>query len=273
MRRRDDSEQPLPAFDISAYLDNELSPAERAAFEARMAGNGELAHEVAEMRALKALTRAMPEVTPRRSFAITPEMLAQSKPAAPPVIRPPDQTRGFAPLLVFARAATAAGVAGLGILTITAISFDGGTSAGDTAGGATDLRASAESAMAPMSVDDGSTKSGEGSAGGTSYTSEASATVAALGEATAATSLGSGTVIVPTVQPLAPDTGDEDGRNGNLSQADSTELQYGAADSAALNGDSTNETNWRLLLTIASGILALGGAIGWTAIQRKRGVL
>ncbi len=274
-KRRRDDEQPLPAFDISAYLDNELSPAELAAFEARMAGNGELAHEVAEMRALKALTKAMPEVAPRRSFAITPEMLAEPKPVAAPAKRPPEPARGFAPLLVFARAATAAGVAGLGILTITAISFDGGTSADDAAGGATELRASAESAMAPMSAEDGATKSGEGD-GGSAGALASTATVQAV-DTTSGTPgpvFGSGTVVViPTVQPMPPDSGDDDGRNANTSQADSTELQYGAEDAAGFAEDSNDETDWRLLLTIASGVLAVGGAIGWTAIQKKRGVL
>lgn len=49
-------------FDISAYLDDELSPEERAAFEAELASDPELAAELAEFAELSASLEALPRL-------------------------------------------------------------------------------------------------------------------------------------------------------------------------------------------------------------------
>lgn len=60
---------------LSAYIDNELSPNERAALEQRLAVEPLLRRELAELRAVRDLLRDQPWVTPPRSFTLTPEMV------------------------------------------------------------------------------------------------------------------------------------------------------------------------------------------------------
>lgn len=55
-------------FDISAYLDDELSPQEREAFEAQLAKDPELAAELAEFEQLSASLSALPRLEAPRSL-------------------------------------------------------------------------------------------------------------------------------------------------------------------------------------------------------------
>ncbi|MCS6888375.1 zf-HC2 domain-containing protein [Chloroflexus sp.] len=67
----------LPERDVellSAYIDNELAPADRAALEQRLALEPRLRRELAELRATRDLLRDQPWVTPPRSFTLTPDM-------------------------------------------------------------------------------------------------------------------------------------------------------------------------------------------------------
>ncbi|WP_298402165.1 anti-sigma factor [uncultured Chloroflexus sp.] len=67
----------LPERDLellSAYLDNELAPADRTALEQRLASEPRLRRELAELRATRDLLREQPWVTPPRSFTLTPDM-------------------------------------------------------------------------------------------------------------------------------------------------------------------------------------------------------
>ncbi|WP_322490345.1 anti-sigma factor [Chloroflexus sp.] len=67
----------LPERDLellSAYIDNELAPADRTALEQRLASEPQLHRELAELRATRDLLREQPWVTPPRSFTLTPDM-------------------------------------------------------------------------------------------------------------------------------------------------------------------------------------------------------
>lgn len=67
----------LPEHDrelLSAYIDNELTPAERAALEQRLRAEPSLRRELAELRAVRDLLREQPWATPPRTFTLTPEM-------------------------------------------------------------------------------------------------------------------------------------------------------------------------------------------------------
>jgi hypothetical protein len=65
---------------LSAYLDNELSPAERVTLEARLLAEPELQTELAQLRQLLKALNAMPELKVPRSYALTPALLEKSAP-------------------------------------------------------------------------------------------------------------------------------------------------------------------------------------------------
>ncbi|WP_322821338.1 anti-sigma factor family protein [Chloroflexus sp.] len=67
----------LPEHDrelLSAYIDNELTPAERAVLEQRLRVEPSLRRELAELRAVRDLLHEQPWVTLPRTFTLTPEM-------------------------------------------------------------------------------------------------------------------------------------------------------------------------------------------------------
>ena len=75
---------PVQDFDLlSAYLDDQLVPAEKAALEARLAAEPELRATLRDLRLTVKALRALPPVTPPRSFLLTPAMVGQAKPAQP----------------------------------------------------------------------------------------------------------------------------------------------------------------------------------------------
>jgi len=80
---------------LSAYLDGELSPRERARLEARLATDPELRERLEGLRRTVALVRGLPQVQAPRNFLLTPAMVA-------PVRRRPAPRRWLAPALTFA---------------------------------------------------------------------------------------------------------------------------------------------------------------------------
>lgn len=66
---------------LSAYLDDALSPAERAQVEARLAIDGEFSAELEALRQTKALIAGLPILRAPRSFALTHDKLRASAPA------------------------------------------------------------------------------------------------------------------------------------------------------------------------------------------------
>jgi len=65
---------------LGAYLDNALTPAERARFERQLAADPALRAELEQMRLLKRQMRAMPRRRVPRSFALNPALYGRPKP-------------------------------------------------------------------------------------------------------------------------------------------------------------------------------------------------
>ena len=84
---------------IDAYLDNVLTPAERARFEAQMAADTRLRAEVEQLRVLRRQLRAMPRRRVPRSFALNPA--AYSRPKAQPLLQLYPALRGATALSAF----------------------------------------------------------------------------------------------------------------------------------------------------------------------------
>ena len=97
MRERGDGGRQQEAID--AYLDNTLTPAERARFEARMAADSRLRTEVEQLRVLRLQLRAMPRRRVPRSFALNPA--AYSRPKAQPLLQLYPALRGATALSAF----------------------------------------------------------------------------------------------------------------------------------------------------------------------------
>ncbi len=96
-RGRGDGDRQQEAID--AYLDNVLTPAERARFEAQMAADARLRAEVEQLRALRLQLRAMPRRRVPRSFALNPA--AYSRPKAQPLLQLYPALRGATALSAF----------------------------------------------------------------------------------------------------------------------------------------------------------------------------
>jgi hypothetical protein len=73
---------------LSAYLDNELSPAERVTLEARLLAEPELQTELTQLRQLLKALNAMPELKAPRNYALTPALLEKSAPNVTKVVTP-----------------------------------------------------------------------------------------------------------------------------------------------------------------------------------------
>lgn len=93
---------------LSAYLDAQLVPAEKAALEARLAAEPELRATLSELRLTVRALRALPPVALPRSFVLTPAQVA----ARPGVARPAvSARRPLAPVLRLAAAFSAVALA------------------------------------------------------------------------------------------------------------------------------------------------------------------
>jgi len=84
---------------LNAFLDNALTPAERARFEAQLARDPRLRAEVEQLRALKLQLRAMPRRRVPRSFALNPA--AYARPKAQPLLQLYPALRGATALAAF----------------------------------------------------------------------------------------------------------------------------------------------------------------------------
>ena len=96
-RDRGDGERYQEALD--AYLDNTLTPADRARFEARLAADPRLRTEMEQLRALRLQMRAMPRRRVPRSFALDPAVYA--RPKAQPLLQLYPLLRGATALSAF----------------------------------------------------------------------------------------------------------------------------------------------------------------------------
>lgn len=71
---------------LSAYLDGQISPAERDVVEAAIAADPAVRARAADLRATVALLHALPQPVPRRTFILTPEQAAAIRPVRVPWI-------------------------------------------------------------------------------------------------------------------------------------------------------------------------------------------
>lgn len=69
---------------LSAYVDGQVSPDERAAVEAAIAADPAVRERLTDLRATVALLRALPQPVPRRTFILTPEQAASIRPVRVP---------------------------------------------------------------------------------------------------------------------------------------------------------------------------------------------
>ncbi|MHB8644855.1 MAG: anti-sigma factor family protein [Thermomicrobiales bacterium] len=66
---------------LSAYLDGQVTPAERATVDAAIAADPAARAQLADLRATVTLLRSLPQPAPRRTFILTPEQAAAIRPA------------------------------------------------------------------------------------------------------------------------------------------------------------------------------------------------
>jgi hypothetical protein len=67
-----------PDFErLSAYIDNQLSPAEKADLEARLAKEADLQATLTDLRRTVRALRSLPPVKPPRNFTLTPDQVPQ----------------------------------------------------------------------------------------------------------------------------------------------------------------------------------------------------
>jgi len=71
-----------PRADLPAYADGELTPSQSERVERHLADCAACREELADLRALSATLRSLPEATPPRSFALTPGQVARPAPVA-----------------------------------------------------------------------------------------------------------------------------------------------------------------------------------------------
>lgn len=275
---KSDTEEPganTPCAAASAYLDGELAPAERQQFEADLARNPELAAELESLRETKAVLQAMPEVMPRRSFALTPEMaaanrteeapIAVTKPARPPL------------LLYFGQVATAAGVIGLMVVGLSTV-FSGSRDGDDSGGGDLTMASSADTNMhsgtgpaaVPMTSESATRNSTDGdSAGGSTDAGGGSGSV--NGATPAAGAPESITQAEPPVAQEAQDLANQ----GENYDDDATADSILAQDAAKSIGPGQSERggsgpSGRQLAVIVFGLLAAFGGGAWLAVSTRR---
>ncbi len=62
---------------LSAYIDNQLSPAEKSALEARLATEADLQATLSDLRRTVRALRSLPAVKPPRNFTLTPGQVGQ----------------------------------------------------------------------------------------------------------------------------------------------------------------------------------------------------
>ncbi len=94
--------------DVSAYMDDELSPEERERVEARLAESGEMQEYLADLQQMHASLRRLYVEPPPVSFQLTPEMLDQPLRETVGGHFSPSRTMALASVAVIAAAAFAA---------------------------------------------------------------------------------------------------------------------------------------------------------------------
>jgi len=106
---------------LSAYIDNQLSPAEKAALEARLAKEADLQATLTDLRRTVRALRSLPAVKPPRNFTLTPEQAGARARRGPlfPVFRLAAALCTVLLVLAVARDYTASGLAASAVADVT----------------------------------------------------------------------------------------------------------------------------------------------------------
>ena len=118
-----------PRADFSAYLDGELTSAEDKRIEAHIAACSTCSAELESLREMRTALRALPETPAPRSFALTPGMAREARPA-----RLAPATRPMQPLVNGLRMASGGLAAALAVVIVIAVAGSGSNDTNDDGG-------------------------------------------------------------------------------------------------------------------------------------------
>lgn len=268
---------------LSAYADGELSAKETQALEAHFETCEQCRIDLDGLRATMGALRGLPDVEPRRSFALTPEMVTPARPAPSP---------GPAPALTYGTRLAAAGLAAA-LVIVFAIDLSASDNPGSDAGQTVPLSAERElssfedSAEGPAARTTGPEPASTlsplsqplpgGAAGGEGGASDE--TPAADSGDVAADAGGAEEMFTADGEALPADEStagaDDSGTNGLSIDAeidDGTDDQGSPEELTPLNADDRGfDTLLAIEITLAAGFAAaLAGAIWLTIAARQR---
>ncbi len=256
---------PASAQQVHAYVDGELSPPDRQAFEARVRAESEVRTAVQDALRVKALVGNLPEtLEPPRSFRLTVAMVG-----AP--ARPRQATLAYQSLR---RGATAlAGISACVLAAAVVMEVRGGSGSGDGNSAAT----AAESNLS------GSAAADARPAGSAAVTAAASATGVVETVTAAATvpppprtgGVSGQTVGEVTPAPVTKAAGI--GPTAEVASPDDAAVEAATSDELTLTNEFAFEagegtdggTNWRRVALVASLAGSILGSIGAFALRRK----
>lgn len=246
-----------PGAAISAYLDGEVTPAERAQIEGELSAQPDLTTTLDALQDVKALLRAMPEERPRRSFALTAEMAGAAEPTRlPERVRAPKRT----PFLLYAGQA-AAGIGVLGLMVVGASTMFGGSS--DESGDFAAIAANKDGHESGDTMSGASTLAeGDDAAGGSAPGAPES--TSGDGEPTALTDTAP---LAATADAGVPDQESSDQRNG-APAAEETSLASSMQMTAAYDAppEDNGGPSGRQIAFIVFGLIAAVGGGAWLAL-------
>lgn len=116
---------------LDAYVDGQLSPAERGRFESHLAACAPCRAETEQAQVVKRTLSGLPAASVPRSFQITPAMIAETRPAVP--------RQAVAGRLVVARAAAALSVGAFAIAATVSLLSGGDHDASTAAPGGVEM--------------------------------------------------------------------------------------------------------------------------------------
>ena len=256
-----------PDFErLSAYIDNQLSPAEKAALEARLAKEADLQATLTDLRRTVRALRSLPAVKPPRNFTLTPEQAGVRARRGPlfPVFRLAAALCTVLLVLAVARDYTASGLAASAVADVTTQS-----------GGAT-TRAAPNAAPLITPSPEGSLEA---------YGASAPVPTGSASQDTAVTPLAHFAPVEPTATPEATNrltvgAATPDATNKNVAPTETPEdvavsvaaAAPSATETASVNATLVETTNtpapssaWRVVeIVLAALALALAGAAWFT---------
>lgn len=268
-RGEEDSGANTPSAAVSAYLDGEVTPAERAQIEGDLSAQPDLTSTLEAYTDLKTLLRAMPDEQPRRSFALTAEMAGAAQPAKlPERVHAPKRP----PFLLYVGQA-AAGIGVFGLMVVGVSGLFGGSSSGDDGGDFAAIAANKDGhANGEIMSTASSAEDAQDTAGGAAPGAPESAT----GDGTPASDVSPLSAENPPEAPASDDPGteefNEDADDISRNSLDPAAEETAAASSMAMTAayDAAPEDDGgpsgRQIALIVFGLIAAAGGGAWLAV-------